>query len=109
MQSCSNRPVAGIVETLDIEMLDEIGDYSCARLLRAFAVVAEHELGGLRRFIGLIDAGEILDLSGERLFVKTLRVARDALFERRVDEDLDEFASVRRSRAPSAGRLRRAR
>ena len=45
-----------------------------------------------RRFVGRIDAGEVLDRAAERPGVEALRVAPGAFLEGRVDEDLDEFA-----------------
>ncbi len=45
-----------------------------------------------RRLVGLIDAGEILDLAGKRALVEALGVARDAFIERGIDENLDELA-----------------
>lgn len=45
-----------------------------------------------RCFIGRVETGEILDLSGLGLGVKALRVAPHAFVDRRVNEDLDEFA-----------------
>ena len=51
----------------------------------------DDDLGRLRRLVTLSDAGEILDLSGHGLFVKTLGIARDAFRKRRINENLDEF------------------
>jgi hypothetical protein len=50
------------------------------------------QLGPLRRLIGARDAGEVLDLAGLRLLVEALGIALDTDLDRRVDEDLDEFA-----------------
>ena len=52
----------------------------------------ERHLGGVGRLVGVAHAGELRDLAGERLLVEALRVAADALLERRRDVDLDEVA-----------------
>ena len=54
----------------------------------------EYQLRLFRRLINLIDAGEILDLAGQRLLVEALGIARDTILKRRIDENLDEFALV---------------
>ncbi len=48
--------------------------------------------GRLRRLIGLIDAGEILDLACKRPLVEALGIARDHGLQRRLDVNLDELA-----------------
>ena len=45
-----------------------------------------------RRFVGRIDAGEVLQRAAERPRVEPLGVAPGAFLEGRVDEDLDELA-----------------
>ena len=55
------------------------------------------QFGMLRRLIGLIDAGEVFDLSCQRPAVKPFRIAGNALLEWSIDEDLDEFASLDKS------------
>ena len=52
------------------------------------------EFGIFRYFIGLIDAREILDLTGQRAAIQALRIARDTLVDWRIDEDFDEFIAV---------------
>ena len=51
----------------------------------------EQQLWRLRPLVGLRHAGEILDLTGERPFVEALGVARNAVLERRIDENFDEL------------------
>jgi hypothetical protein len=46
------------------------------------------QFGAFGRFIGRIDAGEVLQLAGLRLCVKALWITPDAVFDRRVDENL---------------------
>ena len=48
--------------------------------------------GSFGRFVGAVDAGEVLELARARLLVEALHVARLGHGERRVDEDLDELA-----------------
>src|SRR5690606_19438450 len=50
------------------------------------------QFGVFRRLVGLVDAGEIPDLAGERALVQPLGVARNADVERRIDEYLEELA-----------------
>ena len=64
--------------------------------------VGEVHVRGRRSLVGVADAGELLDLAGERLRVEALDVAVGALLHRRVHEDLDE-----RRRTPPPGRARR--
>ena len=59
-------------------------------LLRLVRLGVEHELGARGRLVRVADAGELLDLAGERLRVEALGVAARALVDRGVDEDLDE-------------------
>src|ERR671926_105843 len=42
----------------------------------------------------VVDAGEVLDLTLQRLLVQALRVAAGRLLDRDVDEDLDERTEV---------------
>jgi hypothetical protein len=44
-----------------------------------------NELRRFGRFIGLVDAGEILDLAGQRLLVQALGIAGDRRLERRIE------------------------
>src|SRR6266571_6626972 len=54
----------------------------------AFGV--DHELCGQRLFVGVRDAGELRDFSGQRPTVQSLGVAADALVERCLHVYLDE-------------------
>ena len=49
-------------------------------------------LGALRRLVGRVDAGEILELAGLGLGIEALGVAGDAVVDRGIDEYLDELA-----------------
>ena len=53
----------------------------------------------LRRLVRVVDAGEALDLAGERLRVEAVHVAAGALVERGPDVDLDEGAVLLDQRA----------
>jgi len=57
-------------------------DHFARQALGIFAAGHQVQFGIFRRLIGLIDAGKILDLAGERAAVQALRVACDALLER---------------------------
>src|SRR5262245_62365551 len=50
----------------------------------------QHEVGGEWRLVGVVDAGEALQLAGPGLGVEALGVTVLALLDRRVDEHLDE-------------------
>src|ERR1700685_3066357 len=52
------------------------------------------DFGGYRRFVGVVDACEALDLASPRLCVHGLDVAGFAHLKRRVDEDFDEALRV---------------
>ena len=49
------------------------------------------QFGLLRRLIGTVNAGEVLDRARLGLFIKALGVTLHADFQRRVDKNLDEF------------------
>src|SRR4051812_44202481 len=66
----------------------EHADDALGALLRRERRRVEHQLGGLRRLVGRIDAGEVLDLAAPRLPVEPLRIAALREAERRVDEHL---------------------
>ena len=53
----------------------------------------------LRRLVRIVDPGEALDLSGERLRIEPVHVATSAFVERRADVDLDERAVLLDERA----------
>ena len=67
---------------------------TCGRLLGRLALGLDDDLGALGRLVRVVDAGEALDLAGERLRVEALDVAPRALVERGGDEDLDERAEL---------------
>ena len=64
------------------------------------------DLGARRRLIGVGHAGELLDLTAERLLVETLDVPARALLDGRVDEHLDKRAVLLDHRARPVARLR---
>ena len=82
----------------------EFVDHAVGQSFRALVRRVEDHVGRLRRLVGLVDAGEILDLAGERALVQALRVARDDGLERRLDENLDELARRDEIRARAAAR-----
>src|SRR5919112_1793700 len=59
-------------------------------LLGRLLVGLEHEVGGVGRFVGVGDAGELFDLPRESLLVEAFHVPVGADLQRGVDEDLDE-------------------
>src|ERR687898_1285502 len=59
-------------------------------LLRRLLIGLEDEVGGVRRLVGVGDAGELLYLPGESLFVEALDVPLCAHLQWSIDEDLDE-------------------
>ena len=61
-------------------------------LLRRLALGVDDDLRVLGLLIGVVDAGEALDLAGERLLVEAVHVAARALLEGGADVDLDERA-----------------
>ena len=44
------------------------------------------------RFIGAVDASEVFELAGTRLFIQALHIARFGDLQRRIDEDFHKFA-----------------
>ena len=71
-------------------MFKRLDDAIGERLGRGLARI-ENKLGSLGGFVGLIDAGEILDLAGQSSLVQTFGVAGDRRFERRINEDLQKL------------------
>ena len=68
----------------------------CSDSLRRLDHRVEHELGVLGDLVRVVDAGEPLDLAGERLLVQALGIAvLRELVERGVDVDLDELSDHR--------------
>ena len=64
-----------------------------------------------KSLIGLIDTGKILDFSRQRTPIEPFRIARDALFDRRIDENLENSLvsnSSRTIRRSAEGRNKRA-
>ena len=70
----------------------ELGDDGLSAFLRRLALGVDDDLRVLGLLIGVVDAGEALDLAGEGLFVEALHVAARALLDGGADEDLDERA-----------------
>ena len=79
VRRASDRPVvAEIGDMVDDFAANQFRDDRRCALGRALAVAGDDDLRIHRRLIGLVDAGEILDLAGDGLLVEALRVARDA-------------------------------
>ncbi len=74
-------------------LLEERYDLGNA-LLDRLRVGVTNEIRILWRFIGIVDTGKALDLSGECFLVKSLQVARNESVERGIDEYLDELADL---------------
>ena len=68
----------------------------------------QRDLGVHRRLVGIVDAGEALDLAAAGLGVHSLGVALLAHLERRVDEHLDELIGAHHVAHIVAGRPVRA-
>ena len=73
-------------------MLLEVGEDLLRRLLGRLVLGLDHQLGVLRRLVGVGDAGELLDLAGAGLRVEALDVALLADLDRGLDVGLDEAA-----------------
>jgi hypothetical protein len=67
---------------------------------------AAEALAHLRRLVGAVDAGEVLDLAAAALRVEAPWVALLGDLERRVDEDLDELALAESVAGPVGARPR---
>src|SRR5262249_41831048 len=63
-------------------------------LLGLVLLGVDHDLGVVRNLVRVVDAGEALDLTRERLRVEALHIAARALLDRRLDEHLDERAEL---------------
>src|SRR5262249_9885609 len=53
----------------------EFRDYSCRALLGSLAISLDYDLGRERRFVWIVNAGEVLKLASQRFLVQTLDVA----------------------------------
>ena len=82
----------------------KLGDDPVGERLRRLGGGIQDEFRRLRRFIRLVDAGEVLDLASQRPLVQALGIARDDRLERSLDENLEEFAPRPRCRGPAAAR-----
>src|SRR5512132_1922644 len=78
----------------DEPKLLELRDHQGGALLGVAELRVEHELGARRLFVGVADAGELRDLSFERLLVEALHVTLGALVDRGLHVDLDEGADL---------------
>src|ERR671916_594775 len=90
--------ISGPVELSDgpqVAELLEPEDNPARALVRLLLVGLDVELGGGRRLVGVGDAGELRDLTGEGLFVEALDVALGAGLYGRVHEDLDKVLPYR--------------
>src|SRR5215212_9096073 len=70
----------------ELELLYDLAGALCRRLL----IGLQDEVGGVRRLVGVRDAGELLYLPGESLLVETLDIPLCAHLKWSIDEDLDE-------------------
>src|SRR5215213_6151745 len=61
---------------------------------RRLLIGVNDQLGIERRLIRIVDAGEALNLAGQRFFIQALGIARNRHIERHVDEDLEKAATV---------------
>jgi len=66
---------------------DDVGQF-----LRGMSGGIEMDFGVERRFVGIVDAGEALDLASPRFFVEPFGVSRLAHLKRSIHEDLDEIS-----------------
>jgi len=62
-----------------------------------------HQIWSLRRFIGIADAGEVLDFTGSRLDIDTSPIGFLTVFQRRGDMDKEEVTLLH---LPTAGQSR---
>src|SRR5216110_1579658 len=83
---------AAVVFLIGIVTLAKPSLESVYHLLGSFACCLQVDFRFFRRFVGRIEAGEILDLAAQRLLVEALRVAPGAFLERGVDEHFHKFA-----------------
>src|SRR5436190_5454369 len=88
----ASNSTAAVVLLIAILTLFQPGFESVYHLLGRFAERLQVDFGVLRRLIGRIEPGEVLDRTAQRALVEALRVAPGAFLERRVDEHLDELA-----------------
>src|SRR5438552_1205222 len=72
------------------------------RFIDGLLVRVHNYLWVLWRFVGRIDSGELPDFAGTRLFVKILRIARFANFQRRIDENFDKLCVALKRNFPRA-------
>src|SRR5262245_14855892 len=79
---------------LDEVAAPQLGEHALGERFGLRLAGIELELGPLGRLVGGIDASEIGDQPSARLAVETLGIARLAHFERSIDENLDELASI---------------
>jgi hypothetical protein len=56
--------------------------------LRRLLETRDMDIGSLRRLVGAVDAGKILDAAGQGLGAEALRIAAAAFLQRHVDKDL---------------------
>src|SRR6266542_5468050 len=68
----------------------ELGEHERGTLFRSVQLRVEHELRVLGLLVGVGDAGELRDLSGEGLLVEALHVPARAFLDRGLHVDLDE-------------------
>src|SRR5438105_3264497 len=76
--------------SLDDPLFFEVFEQNHSGLLRCRDRGIDGDLGMGRRFIRIVNAGEVFQLTGAGLLVKTFGIARLACLDRRVDEDFDE-------------------
>ena len=88
--SCGGQ--LGVGHRSGAHLAEQAVDDQLGRVLGAGRGGVDADLGLLGRFVGAVDAGEVLELARARLLVEALHVARLGDRERGVDEDLDELA-----------------
>jgi hypothetical protein len=88
------------------ELEDDLGEF-VEGLPDRLPVGADFEVGGERRLVGRVDAGEQRDLAGARPLVELLGIAALALGERGVDEDLGEGDAALPARSAAMARSAR--
>src|SRR5688572_3906143 len=84
--------IAGIAIGLDDAGTLEMPDDDVSRLFGRSTHCLDSNLRPLRRFIGRVNASEVLELSAASFLEKAFRIAHLGNLERRVDKHLEEFA-----------------
>src|SRR5688572_7922801 len=88
----SNCVTSSLQTSCEKPALAQERDDGVGELVRAAPDRSQVQLGGGRRLVRRIEAGEVLDLAGLGLRVESLRIPPHAFLDRRVDKNLDELA-----------------